>query len=126
MLVVFGCGGDRDRQKRPLMGAAAATADAVVVTTDNPRGEDPVAIADAALEGALAAGLRRVEAIESGGACVVLDRRSAIEAAIAASGPGDVVLIAGKGHETYQEVGGVRHPFDDLAVARARLEGTPA
>jgi UDP-N-acetylmuramoyl-L-alanyl-D-glutamate--2,6-diaminopimelate ligase len=126
VLVVFGCGGDRDRLKRPLMGAAAATADAVVVTTDNPRGEDPVAIADAALEGALAAGLRRVEAIESGGACVVLDRRSAIEAAIAASGPGDVVLIAGKGHETYQEVGGVRHPFDDLAVARARLEGTPA
>lgn len=121
VLVVFGCGGDRDRQKRPLMGAAAAAADVVVVTTDNPRGEAPDAIATAALEGALAAGKRAADDRATGTAGIVLDRRTAIEAAIAAAAAGDVVLVAGKGHETYQEIAGQRHPFDDVAVARAAL-----
>jgi UDP-N-acetylmuramoyl-L-alanyl-D-glutamate--2,6-diaminopimelate ligase len=123
VLVVFGCGGDRDRQKRPLMGAAAAAADAVVITTDNPRGEDPAAIAAAALDGALGAGLRASGAIDSGCACVILDRRAAIAAAIAAARPEDVVVVAGKGHETYQEIQGTRHPFDDVEVARVTLGG---
>jgi UDP-N-acetylmuramoyl-L-alanyl-D-glutamate--2,6-diaminopimelate ligase len=115
LVVVVGAGGDRDRGKRPLMGAAAARhADTVVITSDNPRGEDPEAIIAAIAEGA-------PEAIR------ITDRREAIEHVIAGAGPGDVVVIAGKGHETYQEVaGGVKLPFDDREVARealrARLE----
>ena len=109
--VVFGCGGDRDQKKRPMMGAAAvAGADFVVVTTDNPRHEDPQEI---------------VEAIVSGmhGAAVLieLDREAAIAAAIAASGPKDLVLIAGKGHEITQQIGDVVRDFDDREVARAIL-----
>ncbi|HEY6759351.1 MAG TPA: UDP-N-acetylmuramoyl-L-alanyl-D-glutamate--2,6-diaminopimelate ligase [Baekduia sp.] len=116
LIVVVGAGGDRDRGKRPLMGAAAARhADRVVITSDNPRSEDPEAIIAAVAEGAGAAALK------------ITDRRAAIEAAIDGAGPGDVVVIAGKGHETYQEVaGGVKLPFDDREVARealrARLE----
>jgi UDP-N-acetylmuramoyl-L-alanyl-D-glutamate--2,6-diaminopimelate ligase len=115
LIVVVGAGGDRDRGKRPLMGAAAAEhADAVILTSDNPRSEDPEAILDAMAEGAPQA--QRIT-----------DRRAAIEHAIGLAGPGDVVLIAGKGHETYQEIaGGVKLPFDDREVARevlhARLE----
>ncbi|WP_272477507.1 UDP-N-acetylmuramoyl-L-alanyl-D-glutamate--2,6-diaminopimelate ligase [Baekduia alba] len=116
LIVVVGAGGDRDRGKRPLMGAAAAQhADRVVITSDNPRSEDPEAIIAAVAEGAGPDALR------------VADRRDAIVAAIDGAGPGDVVVIAGKGHETYQEVaGGVKLPFDDREVARealrARLE----
>jgi UDP-N-acetylmuramoyl-L-alanyl-D-glutamate--2,6-diaminopimelate ligase len=115
LIVVVGAGGDRDRGKRPLMGAAAAHhADTVILTTDNPRSEDPEAIIDAMAEGAPQAHR-------------ITDRRAAIEHAIGLAGPGDVVLIAGKGHETYQELaGGVKLPFDDRVVARevlhARLE----
>jgi UDP-N-acetylmuramoyl-L-alanyl-D-glutamate--2,6-diaminopimelate ligase len=111
LIVVVGAGGDRDRGKRPLMGAAAARwGDVVVLTSDNPRSEDPEAILDAIAEGAGAGAIR------------ISDRRAAIDHAIAAAGPGDVVVIAGKGHETYQEVaGGVKLPFDDREVAREAL-----
>ena len=112
LLLVFGCGGDRDRAKRPAMGrVAAARADRVWVTSDNPRGEDPAAI---------------VSEIESGMGDarreVMLDRRDAIAAALAAARPGDLVLIAGKGHETTQTIGERVLPFDDREVAAALLE----
>jgi len=110
--VVFGCGGDRDRGKRPLMGEIAARlADRVIVTSDNPRSEDPEEIIAAIL-----AGIDREVEHDS-------DRRAAIEAAIAGAGPGDVVVIAGKGHEQGQEFEhGRKIPFDDVAVARAALQ----
>jgi len=110
LTVVFGAGGDRDRTKRPEMGRVArALADSVIVTSDNPRSEDPLEIIGEVLLGA--------------GTDVEVDpeRRSAIEAAIARAGEGDVVVIAGKGHEQGQEIAGVVHPFDDREVARAAL-----
>jgi len=113
LLVVFGCGGDRDTAKRPLMGAAAATADRVVLTSDNPRSEDPGAIIEAVRAGIPPATDLTVEP----------DRRSAIALALAEARPGDVVLIAGKGHETTQVVGDRVLPFDDREVARALLGG---
>jgi len=107
LVVVFGAGGDRDATKRPLMGAAAARlADRVVITSDNPRSEDPERIIDA-----IAAGV-------GAGAQRDADRRSAIENAVREAAPEDVVLIAGKGHESYQEIAGRRLPFSDQAVAR--------
>jgi len=110
LVVVFGAGGDRDREKRPLMGQVARElADRIVVTSDNPRSEEPLAIVEAILQGAGT----DVE--------VDLDRRSAIEAAVGAAGAGDVVVIAGKGHEQGQEIAGVVHPFDDRDVARGAL-----
>jgi len=113
--VVFGCGGDRDRGKRPEMGAIAAQlADRVYVTSDNPRTEDPRRIADA-----IVAGIGSREHV------LELDRRRAIERAIAEARAGDVVLIAGKGHETYQIVGDCVLPFDDAAVAREALAARP-
>lgn len=113
LLCVFGCGGERDRGKRPLMAAAAARhADAIWITDDNPRGEDPKTIVADIVAGLPAAAPVTVEH----------DRARAIAAAIAAAGPGDAVLIAGKGHETYQLVGGQRRPFDDRAAARQALE----
>jgi UDP-N-acetylmuramoyl-L-alanyl-D-glutamate--2,6-diaminopimelate ligase len=106
LAVLFGCGGDRDPGKRALMGGAAAgTADRVYVTDDNPRGEAPAAIRRAILAGAP-------------GAIEIGDRRRAIEAAIAGLGPGDILVIAGKGHETGQIVDGCTLPFDDAAVVR--------
>jgi UDP-N-acetylmuramoyl-L-alanyl-D-glutamate--2,6-diaminopimelate ligase len=109
--VVFGAGGDRDRGKRPLMGAAARSgADRLIVTSDNPRNEDPEAIADQVMEGAGPAAERE------------LDRRRAIELAVDSAAPGDVVVIAGKGHEQGQEFeGGRKEPFDDVTVARDAL-----
>lgn len=114
---VFGCGGERDAGKRPLMGAVARElADRLVITDDNPRGEDPQAIIAAILQGAGAGGAR-VE--------VVRDREQAIRHAIGAAATGDVVVIAGKGHETVQIVGTQRHSFSDQAVAsRALAERT--
>ena len=111
--VVFGCGGDRDRGKRPLMGEIARRlADRVIVTSDNPRSEDPEAIIDEILAGA-GTDVRHTA-----------DRRAAIAEAIAGAGAGDVVLIAGKGHEQGQEfAGGRKLPFDDCAVAREVLRG---
>ena len=114
VLVVFGAGGDRDRAKRPEMGAiAAALADTAVVTSDNPRSEDPDEIAAAVLSGG--AGLR-----------LEPDRRRAIERALEEARAGDVVLIAGKGHERGQEIAGVVHPFDDREVAREALRALAA
>jgi UDP-N-acetylmuramoyl-L-alanyl-D-glutamate--2,6-diaminopimelate ligase len=113
LICVFGCGGERDRGKRPQMAAAAeAGADRVIVTDDNPRGEDGDAIVVEILSGFAtpeAVGIER-------------DRARAIGLAIAGAGAGDTVLVAGKGHEPYQEIGGRRLPFDDLAQARAALE----
>jgi UDP-N-acetylmuramoyl-L-alanyl-D-glutamate--2,6-diaminopimelate ligase len=107
VIVVFGAGGDRDRAKRPLMGKVAVElGDVVLVTSDNPRSEDPIAIIQDVLQGA---GLE-VE--------IDPDRRSAIRSAIGRAEPGDVVVIAGKGHEQGQEVAGIVHPFDDREVAR--------
>jgi len=111
--LVFGCGGDRDAGKRPLMGAIAARlADRVIVTDDNPRSEDPAEIRRAILEACPAA-------LEIG------DRRAAIAAALDGLGAGDVLLVAGKGHETYQIVGDTVLPFDDAAVVRELLGKTP-
>ena len=113
---VFGCGGERDAGKRPQMAAIAERlADVVIVTDDNPRGEDGDAIvAD------IVAGFARPQAVQ-----VQRDRAAAIAQAVAGAGVDDVVLIAGKGHEPYQEIAGVRHPFDDVQVARAALEARP-
>jgi UDP-N-acetylmuramoyl-L-alanyl-D-glutamate--2,6-diaminopimelate ligase len=118
LVVVVGAGGDRDRGKRALMGAAAARlADAVIVTTDNPRSEDPAAIA-----AEIVAGTGGREGVE-----VVPDRREAIGRALADARPGDTVIVAGKGHERYQELaGGVQVPFDDVAVAREALRALSA
>ncbi len=116
---LFGCGGDRDAAKRAPMGRAAALADGVVLTNDNPRHEDPEVIARAALAGAVAAGRPRAEGPQLGHTWVELDRRAAIRGLLAAAAEGDTVLIAGKGHEPYQQVGDTRHPFDDVEVARA-------
>jgi UDP-N-acetylmuramoyl-L-alanyl-D-glutamate--2,6-diaminopimelate ligase len=117
LLVVFGCGGDRDRTKRPAMGEVAARlADVVVVTSDNPRSEDPTAIAAAVREGAAGPASVTTE----------LDRRAAIATALAEARPGDVVVVAGKGHETTQDAGGSAVPFDDVAVVAeewARIGG---
>ncbi len=113
VLVVYGCGGDRDRAKRPLMGSVAArSADLAFLTSDNPRGEAPEAIAADVLAG-VPAGKEPV---------VELDRRRAIQGAIRAALPGDVVVIAGKGHEPGQTIAGVTRPFDDRVVAREELE----
>jgi UDP-N-acetylmuramoyl-L-alanyl-D-glutamate--2,6-diaminopimelate ligase len=117
LIVVLGCGGDRDRAKRPLMGAAAARlADVAVLTSDNPRSEEPDQILAAMLDGAMGvAPEQRAEVI------VELDRLTAIQIAVRQARAGDVVVVAGKGHEQGQEVGGVVHPFDDRTVLRAEL-----
>ena len=107
--VVFGAGGDRDPMKRPLMGGACARlADCLVVTSDNPRSEEPEKIIEQIVAGAEGARELHVEP----------DRKKAIEFALAEAGPDDVVIIAGKGHETTQEIKGVKHPFDDREVVR--------
>jgi len=113
ILTVFGCGGDRDRAKRPLMGAAAGElSDRVILTSDNPRSEDPLRIlADAEV------GLQRVDA----NYVRQPDRRKAITKALKEAAAGDIVLIAGKGHETYQQVGDEKLPFDDRETARELL-----
>ena len=114
LLTVLGCGGDRDRAKRPVMGRLAAEgSDAVWVTDDNPRTEDPAAIRAAMLEGARA--VAGAEVHEEG------DRRRAIAAAVAAARPGDVVVVAGKGHETGQRVGERTLPFSDVDELTAAL-----
>jgi UDP-N-acetylmuramyl-tripeptide synthetase len=111
LICVFGCGGDRDRGKRPVMGGIAARlAHHVIVTSDNPRTEPAHAIIDQIVAGAPSADIQVIE-----------DRREAILAAVRRSRAGDVILVAGKGHETYQEIRGVRHAFSDAAVARSAL-----
>jgi UDP-N-acetylmuramoyl-L-alanyl-D-glutamate--2,6-diaminopimelate ligase len=116
LICVFGCGGDRDATKRPLMGAIAERgADRVIVTSDNPRGEMPRAIIEQ-----IRAGMS-VQAAESAQVALIEDRREAIAQAVRSAGAGDVVLLAGKGHEDYQEVAGERRPFSDVQEARAAL-----
>jgi UDP-N-acetylmuramoyl-L-alanyl-D-glutamate--2,6-diaminopimelate ligase len=118
LICVFGCGGDRDRGKRPQMARIAQEhADAVIVTDDNPRSEDGDAIVADIIAG-----------FDPQGATfeVQRDRARAIAQAVGQAQAGDIVLIAGKGHEPYQEIHGVRHPFDDTVQARAALEGRMA
>jgi len=111
LVCLFGCGGDRDRGKRSLMGQAASRhADHVVVTSDNPRGESPEAIVADIVPGLGAAHE------------IIVDRREAIRRTVAAAAPEDVIVLAGKGHEPYQEIAGVRYPFSDLEEARQALE----
>jgi UDP-N-acetylmuramoyl-L-alanyl-D-glutamate--2,6-diaminopimelate ligase len=124
VISVFGCGGNRDRAKRPVMGAVAATAsDVAILTSDNPRNEDPLAIIEEVLAG-IAGGRENPRVV------VEADRRVAIRRALDAAEPGDVVVIAGKGHETYQEIAGRRLPFDDAVEVRdalsARFAADPA
>ncbi|MFE1231265.1 UDP-N-acetylmuramoyl-L-alanyl-D-glutamate--2,6-diaminopimelate ligase [Streptomyces sp. NPDC058745] len=116
--VVLGCGGDRDTTKRGPMGAAAARlADTAVLTSDNPRSEDPLAILVAMLSGAA-----EVPADERGDVLVDADRAAAIAAAVARARPGDTVLVAGKGHEQGQDIAGVVRPFDDRRILREAIE----
>jgi UDP-N-acetylmuramoyl-L-alanyl-D-glutamate--2,6-diaminopimelate ligase len=126
VLVVFGCGGDRDQGKRPLMGEVAAElADLPIVTSDNPRSEAPDEIIAEILPGLEKHGLRRMGAPKAKqgekGYLVEADRAAAIALAVSLAKPGDVVLIAGKGHEAYQDQEGVKKPFDDLAEAKKAL-----
>jgi len=126
LLLVFGCGGDRDRGKRPLMGAVAGNgADLAIVTSDNPRSEDPLRIISEIEPGLTAAGRPRRTAAEAvagePGYVVEPDRRAAIELALACARPGDALLIAGKGHESTQLVGAERRYFDDREEARRAL-----
>jgi UDP-N-acetylmuramoyl-L-alanyl-D-glutamate--2,6-diaminopimelate ligase len=118
LIIVLGCGGDRDRAKRPMMGAAAASlADVAILTSDNPRSEDPLAILAAMLDGVLSVP-------QSGRARVIVDpdRAAAIGQAVALAAPGDVLVVAGKGHETGQYVGTAVLPFDDRQVTAEALE----
>jgi len=117
LIIVLGCGGDRDRAKRPMMGAAAASlADVAILTSDNPRSEDPLAILAAMLDGVLGVPV-------AGRARMIIepDRAAAIGQAVALASPGDVIVVAGKGHETGQYVGGSVLPFDDRQVTAAAL-----
>jgi UDP-N-acetylmuramoyl-L-alanyl-D-glutamate--2,6-diaminopimelate ligase len=116
IITVFGCGGDRDRTKRPRMGAAAVRgSDAVIVTSDNPRSEDPLTIIREIEEGI------RAEKTSANRYRTIADRREAIEAAIEMAAPGDIVVLAGKGHEDYQVIGNVKHHFDDREAARETI-----
>jgi len=111
LVVVFGAGGDRDRIKRPIMGEIAARlADIAIVTDDNPRSEDPASIRAAVLDGAK-------------GASEIGDRREAIVHAVSLLRDGDILVVAGKGHEQGQTIGDVVHPFDDVAVTREAMGG---
>lgn len=119
LITVFGCGGDRDRTKRPLMGMVAARlSDVVVITSDNPRSEDPARIIEE-IERGIPAGSQA--ATRAPMVMSVVDRSAAIDRAVSVAAPGDVVLIAGKGHEKYQQIGDRVLPFDDGEVARAAL-----
>jgi len=114
LIVVFGCGGDRDPGKRPLMGRIGVEgSDVALITSDNPRTEDPEAIV-----------VDTVSALEPGNWETIVDRRIAIERALGMAAEGDVVLLAGKGHETYQEIQGIRHPFDEAEIVSSLLAST--
>jgi UDP-N-acetylmuramoyl-L-alanyl-D-glutamate--2,6-diaminopimelate ligase len=116
VIAVLGCGGDRDKGKRPLMGAALlAGSDLAIFTSDNPRSEDPAQIISEMVSGLTLSATSEIEP----------DRKRAIEIAVAAAQPGDVVVILGKGHESGQEISGVKHSFDDRLVLAAAIEATP-
>jgi len=127
LITVFGCGGDRDRQKRPLMGKAAVTfSDLTILTSDNPRSEDPMEIIreiERGINSGVARKLETSDLRDSGekGYLIIPDRRAAIDLAIGIAGRNDMVLIAGKGHETYQIIGSRTVPFDDRTVAGEAL-----
>ena len=126
VITVFGCGGDRDRAKRPLMGAVAARlSDLVIVTSDNPRSEDPEQIINEVKRGIVMPADRTpphaARAPKSTAHLAISDRKAAIERAVHDARPGDLVLVAGKGHEKYQVIGDRTLPFDDVEVARAAL-----
>jgi UDP-N-acetylmuramoyl-L-alanyl-D-glutamate--2,6-diaminopimelate ligase len=114
LITIIGCGGDRDKLKRPEMGRIAAlNSDKIILTSDNPRSENPTQIIEQMYEG-IELGLRRkVTLIE--------DRKQAIHAACSMANAGDIILIAGKGHETYQEINGIKHPMNDLQIVTERL-----
>ena len=112
LIAVLGCGGDRDSSKRPLMGKALTKADLPIFTSDNPRSEDPNAILEE-----MTRGLSHTRK-------VIVDRKEAIEFAVKMAKPGDVVAILGKGHETGQEISGVKYPFDDRKVLAESIAGT--
>jgi UDP-N-acetylmuramoyl-L-alanyl-D-glutamate--2,6-diaminopimelate ligase len=126
LITVFGCGGDRDRTKRPLMGAVAARlSDLVIVTSDNPRSEDPEQIIEEVKRGIVMPADRvppKGQAAPKSTPCrAIVDRKDAIIQAVRDARPGDLVLIAGKGHEKYQQIGDRTLPFDDVEVARDAL-----
>jgi UDP-N-acetylmuramoyl-L-alanyl-D-glutamate--2,6-diaminopimelate ligase len=134
IITVFGCGGDRDRTKRPKMGAAALNgSDVVIVTSDNPRTEDPLAIIGE-IEGGMTTAGTRVSSL--GGTqksvsgktpyLVMPDRRAAIAGAVGIAGPGDIIVLAGKGHEDYQIIGETKVHFDDREVAREEIRKSNA
>ncbi|HAW51762.1 MAG TPA: UDP-N-acetylmuramoyl-L-alanyl-D-glutamate--2,6-diaminopimelate ligase [Flavobacteriales bacterium] len=115
VITVVGCGGDRDREKRPIMAQIASSfSDQVVLTSDNPRSEDPAAIIDEMYAG--------VDASKKSRVLKITDRKEAIKTACTLARDGDIVLIAGKGHEKYQDIKGVRHPFDDMKVLKEILK----
>ena len=113
VIALFGCGGDRDHDKRPIMGEIGGRmADECILTSDNPRSEDPMQIL---------AEIERGIRLTGGHYQVVENRREAIRLALTMAQPGDVVVLAGKGHETYQEIKGVKHPFDEKLVVKEIL-----
>jgi UDP-N-acetylmuramoyl-L-alanyl-D-glutamate--2,6-diaminopimelate ligase len=128
IITIMGCGGDRDRTKRPLMGMEAAVgSDFVVVTSDNPRSEDPLEIMTEIEKGIVEYGFTRLENgspedLSPRGYAMIPDRREAIAWALRTLRNGDILLLAGKGHETYQEIKGIRYPFDDRQVVREELK----
>lgn len=116
VLTVFGCGGDRDRTKRPIMGKIAAKySDMAIVTSDNPRTEDPDLILKDIEQGL------QEDQVPENQYMLIVDRRKAIQKAIEMASPDDVVLIAGKGHETYQIIGHTKHDFDDRVIAKEAI-----
>lgn len=128
LITVFGCGGDRDPTKRPLMGAAVAwNSDVALVTSDNPRTEDPATIIAQIIPGLQSVGMAEAAAKAgrpaTGSFCLMVDRAEAIAAALRMATPADLVLIAGKGHEDYQIIGTEKHPFDDREVVREFFNG---
>jgi UDP-N-acetylmuramoyl-L-alanyl-D-glutamate--2,6-diaminopimelate ligase len=132
LIVVFGCGGDRDQSKRPIMGEVAArAADVVVLTSDNPRSEDPAAIIDMIVPGVVRGqAVLATPAVLAGpgtrGYFVEPDRRAAIRAGVALARPGDTLVIAGKGHEDYQIIGPIKIHFDDREEAAAAFSAAEA
>jgi UDP-N-acetylmuramoyl-L-alanyl-D-glutamate--2,6-diaminopimelate ligase len=115
LITVVGCGGNRDKAKRPIMGAIASDlSDKVILTSDNPRNEDPEVIINEMEQGVAAQNYKKIMSIT--------DRKQAIKTACQLAQPNDIILIAGKGHETYQEIGGVRHDFDDMKMVKELLE----
>ncbi|MDX5320962.1 MAG: UDP-N-acetylmuramoyl-L-alanyl-D-glutamate--2,6-diaminopimelate ligase [Bacteroidota bacterium] len=115
LITVVGCGGDRDKAKRPIMAEIAARlSDQVIFTADNPRSEDPEVILNEMEEGVAPTHYKKTMRIS--------DRKEAIKAAVRFANPGDIILVAGKGHETYQEIKGVKHPFDDKAILQETIE----